>query len=430
MKIALVAPYSLFYPPSRMSDDDRINQYVKAKQTLFKAYAPCDSLLQLAALTPLKHELIYMDDQYGNVNSAENVDLAALSFMTVSADRAYEIADGFRRRGVHVVMGGVHPTFCPEDAAKHADTVVIGDADGVWKRFLLDFENKTPKAVYNGGCADLTKRPPPRFDIIPRKWFFRNAMQREMYSIHTTLGCTRACKFCSNWKKAGYNRLQKKTLRQIRRELERIASYSDNFYLSIMDDNLFMDVAHGRKVMEVIKEMNINWFAPTDISIAHDPSLLKLIRESGCKMLVFGLESLREENLKWLAPWKARQVVNYKDAIKKLRDAGINALGSFMVGLEYDTKAVFDEIFDFFIDTKLAGVGVGILTPYPGTDLRDRLIKENRLDLDAPWGSYTCYNLLFKHPILSKKDICDGLFGFYQKCETPEVAKHLKKVSF
>lgn len=430
MRIALVAPYSLFYQGSRLSEDDRIDEFVKTKGRLFKAYAPCDSLLQLAAFIPEEHELTYMDDQYGNVDTSANVDIAALSFMTVSADRAYEVAAEFRRRGVYVVMGGVHPTLCPDDAAKHADTVVVGDADDVWHRFLSDFESGRPEPLYDGACADLSKRPPPRFDVVPRKWYFRNAMQKEMYSIHTTLGCTRNCRFCSNRSKAGYNRLQKKDIGQIKKELKVVAAYSDDLYLSIMDDNLFLDVAHGKKVLNIIKDMDIEWYAPTDISVADDPKLLKLIKKSGCRMLALGLESVDERNLKWLAPWKAKQVGHYKEAIKRLRDEGINAMGSFMVGLEHDTISVFDEIFDFFIETKLAAIGLGIVTPYPGTELREKLLKEGRLNTDAPWGAYTCYDLLFEHPALSKKDIYDGLFRFYQRCGSPEIVEHMKKVTF
>ncbi len=430
MKIAMIAPYSLFCPHSRQSEDERLDNFVRTRGVAFKAYSPCDSLLQLAAFTPDKHELIYMDDQYGNIDTNQQVDLAAISFMTANANRAYEIADEFRRKGVYVVMGGIHPTLCPKDAAEHADTIVIGDADDVWHQFLIDFENNSPKTLYDGGRADLAKRPPPRLNIVPNDWYFRKMMQTEMYSISTTLGCPRICKFCSNWRKPGYHRLQKKKIEQIKREIEQIASFSENYSFLIMDDNAFLDVNHGIKVLEIIKPLNIRWIAPTDISIADHPALLKLIRESGCKLLFLGLESLDEKNLKWLAPWKAGQVKNYREGIKRLREEGINAVGSFMIGLEHDTKSTFQEIFDFFIESKLAGAALAIMTPYPGTELRDKLIEQGRLNLDAPWEDYSCYNLLFKHPTLSKQDIYDGLFWFLKKCESPEVLEHLKKVSF
>ncbi|MFH1830989.1 MAG: radical SAM protein [Pseudomonadota bacterium] len=430
MKIAMVAPYSLFCPNSRQSEDERINNFIKTRGTIVKAHSPSDSLLQLAAFTPENHELVYMDDQYGNIDTNQGFDLAAITCITVSANRAYKIADEFRQKGVYVVMGGIHTTLCPEDAAKHADTIVVGDADDVWQRFLFDFENGVPKNFYDGGRADIRKRPPPRISLVPREWYFLNMMQKEMYAFSTTLGCTRACKFCSDWKKPGYNRLQKKTIEQIKQELEQIASYSDNYSLLIMDDNVFLDVSHGKKVLEVIKSLNVRWIAATDISIAEHPSLLKMIRESGCRLLSIGLESLNEENLKWLAPWKAKQVKSYKDAINKLREEGINAVGSFMVALEYDTKSTFEEIFEFFIESKLSGAAISILTPAPGTELRNKLIKEGRLDLKAPWKAYSGYNLLFKHPTLSKKDIYDGLFWFLQKCETPEMIEHLKRISF
>ena len=429
MKIAFIAPYGLFVDSCRLSEDSRIDAFLKMRGPDAKAYSPCDSLLQLAALTPSEHEIFYMDDQYGNVDISADIDIAAISLVTSSADRGYEIADEFRSKGIHVVMGGIHTTLAPEDAKNHADTVITGDADHAWPQFLSDFMSGKSLPRYDGGCSDIKKLPPPKISLLTRDQYFRKSIQTEQYSIHCSSGCTRACKYCSNWMRPGCDKYQWKSLDQIEAELKQIVDYSDNFCLLISDDNLFLDVKYAKKVLELIRSYNISWFAPAEISIAKDDELLALIKDSGCLFLCIGFESLDERNLKWLAPWKAKQVKGYDSGIKRIREYGINVMGSFMIGMDYDTPSTFRNVFDFFMLNELSIATLAILTPFPGTLLRDKLIDENRLDLDAPWGDYTTYNLLFDHPNLSKEEIYDGVHWFMEKTSSPEVVEHIKRIS-
>lgn len=430
MKIALVSPYSLYRPNFKIAGDDRINDYIIKGMRFSKAYTPSDSLLQLAAMTPLKHQLVYMDDQYSSINTSIGVDIAAITIFTINADRAYEVAKQFRKKGVYVVVGGIHPTFCPDEALKHADTVVVGDADNIWGQFLKDFESKKAKKIYNGGVGDIQKRSPLKLDLLSRKMYYRNSFNKEVYSLYTSIGCNRFCKFCTNCQKPGYRKIYKKNVSQIKKELDTLTKFSNNFRLAISDDNAFIGIDHITKVLELIKKYKIRWMGPADISISDHPKLLKLIKESGCTQLCFGLESLNPENLRWLAPWKAKFVRTYKERIKKIRDFGINPMGSFLVGLDFDKKSVFQEVIDFFMEANLIAVAAGVLTPYPGTLFRDKLINDKNLDLKAPWTDYTGVNLLYKHPEFTKKEMYDGYMWFLKQVDLPEVKNHIKKVTF
>ena len=426
MKIGLITPFNLYRPNFRLSEDGRIDDFFKEKVRSSRAYSPSDSLLQLAALTPTGHEVFYMDDQFGSVNFDESLDLAAITVITPSADRAYEIAEEYKRRGVYVVMGGVHVSLCPEEASKHGDTIVVGDADNIWMSFLSDFRRGRAKKMYNGGMARIGNSPPPRIDLLPPEKFRRTLLQTELYSLRTSVGCTRRCKYCTNWEMS-CNKIRKKTLRQIKREIKHISARSQIFTLSLIDDNPFLDIKHITRVLHYFKDVGVRWIGPADISISDHPKLLKLIRESGCTYLCFGLESLNPENLKWLAPWKSKFVKSYKERIRILRDHGLNVMGSFMVGLERDTPETFQQDFDFFIETNLVTVGIAIITPLPGTSFRQRLIDEKRLDLNAPWSDYTGFNLLYTHPTLSKQEMYDGVLWFLKKCNMPEVQEHMQK---
>ncbi len=429
MRIALVSPNMLHLPESVVSNDPVINDLVKPKAIQFREFSPSDSLLALAGLTPEEHELVYLDDQYGRVDPDTPVALAAITAVTMNADRAYEIAAAFRERGVHTVMGGIHATMVPEEAARHVDTVITGDADRVWPIFLKDLARKKPKPRYDGGYADVQLSPPPRISLLPRTHYFRRPFQAELYTLRATAGCTRRCRFCSNWRRPECDRLHRKTLRQIEIELDQIVSFSSKALINIADDNLFLDAIFAEGVVERIRDRGIPWVGSGDVSLTRKPRLMKLLQESGCRLLCFGLESLDPRNLEWLAPWKAKQVSSYKRAIRVARDHGINVMGSFIAGLEHDDLDVYDRCIDFFLESRMSVVNVALLTPFPGTELRDRLVAEGRLDLTAPWSAYTTYNLLFRHDRFTSEQILRRMEAFIRRLESPEMQQHIIDVA-
>ncbi len=429
MRIALVNPNILHLPGTVLSDDAAIDALVKPGAVWFREFSPNDSLLALAALTPEDHELIYMDDQFGTIDLDAQVDLAAITTVTMNADRAYELAAAFRGRGVHVVMGGIHATMLPEEAALHADTVVTGDADLVWPEFLSDLECGRPNVRYDGGYADIKKSPPPRLSILEPKHYFRRCFGLEVYDLRTSAGCSRRCRFCANWMRQGCDRIHKKSLKQVEAELARIAAFAGPRLLSVSDDNLFLDPRYAAGVARLIRDYGFTWIGSGDVSVTKRPELMRLLEESRCRVLCFGLESLDAKNMRWLAPWKARQVPRYREAISVARDHGINVWGSFIAGLEHDDLDVFQRILDFFLTSNLSSVNVAILTPYPGTEVRQRLIDEGRLDTAAPWRKYTAFNLLFRHDRFSSEQVMRKLEWFLRRLAGPEIREHLMKVT-
>lgn len=429
MRIALVSPNVLHLAESVVSNDAVINGLVKPKAIEFREFSPSDSLLALAGLTPEEHELIYLDDQYARVDPDTPVDLAAITAVTMNANRAYELAAAFRARGVYVVMGGIHATMVPEETARHVDTVITGDADRVWPIFLKDLARGKPKLRYDGGYADVQQTPPPRISLLKPQHYFRRPFQAELYTLRATAGCTRRCRFCSNWKRPECDRLHCKTLRQIDLELDQITGFSAKPLINIADDNLFLDEAFARGVVERIRDRGIPWVGSGDVSLTRKPRLMRLLQESGCRLICFGLESLDPRNLEWLAPWKAKQIPYFRDAIRIARDHGINVMGSFIAGLEHDDLDVYDRCLDFFQETSMSVVNVALLTPFPGTELRERMIAEERLDRRAPWSAYTTYNLLFRHDHFTADQVLRRMEAFIRKLESPEMQQHIISVA-
>src|SRR5512135_3060365 len=114
----------------------------------FKFPFPTAGAPMVAALTPPEHEVHIVDEIVEDINFDEKADMVAISSMTPMASRAYEIAAEFRKRGVAVVLGGIHPSACPEEAAEHADAVIVGEAEDLWPQAVEDFKNGGLKKIY------------------------------------------------------------------------------------------------------------------------------------------------------------------------------------------------------------------------------------------------------------------------------------------
>ena len=148
-------------------------------------------LLALAALTPPEWEITVFDEnvRVPDYPHLPRPDLVGVTAFTSQANRAYEIAAGFRSRGVPVVMGGIHATMCLDEAAKHVDAVVTGEAEGVWAKVLEDARAGRLQARYDGGLADIGAVPSARHDLTATGYAFG--------AIQTTRGCPLNCSFCS-----------------------------------------------------------------------------------------------------------------------------------------------------------------------------------------------------------------------------------------
>ncbi len=151
-------------------------------------------LTTVAALTPPQHQVALCDENVQALDLDADVDLVGISFMTALANRAYEIADAFRARGKIVVAGGYHPTFCPEEAARHFDAVVVGEAEGLWPQILADAQARRLQPIYrHHGSVDLRNTPAPRRDLVAataKHYVTANAVQ-------TARGCAHGCRYCS-----------------------------------------------------------------------------------------------------------------------------------------------------------------------------------------------------------------------------------------
>lgn len=377
-----------------------------------KVLAPPLALPLLAGLTPPGIDVRLVDEHVEPTDTKAEVDAVAISCMTASAPRAYEIADSFRDCGIPVVMGGIHPTVMPDEAAQHADAIVVGEAEPVWGDVLADLGRGTLQARYQGAdYCDMKGLPLPRRDLLKRDRYLT------MNVVQTARGCPNGCTFCSVWKTAG----KRYRFRPVDEVVEEVRTLEG--WVGFVDDNITGNPARAKGLFEALIPLKIRcWVGQADLNMAKDPELLRLAVLSGCKALFVGLESTSQENLR--ATHKGPNVgTDMVEAIRKIHKAGIELIGSFVLGLDGDDHSVFARTVRFAQRQKLAAAQFSVLTPFPGTLIREQLEGEGRV-LNNDWSDYTMSNVVFRPAQMTPEELHDGRQWTYRTFYSlPSIAK-------
>lgn len=327
----------------------------------------------LAALTPPAHRIRFIDERLEEIPFAAATDLVGISTCTFAARRAYEIAATFRARGVPVVLGGFHPTLLPDEAAAHADAVVIGDAEPNWGRVLADAAAGRLQPRYEGA------EPGPAAPVTPDHSVFRGKCYLPVHVLQFGRGCPRHCEFCSI--RAFYGgRTRFRPVAEVVAEL-RACGRRRVFFT---DDNLLGDRSALRELLEALVPLRLRWSSQLDLSLADDAELLDLARRSGCESVVLGFESLDEANLRQMGKsWN--RAAEYGPRLARLRRAGIMVYGTFLFGYDGDGPDAIARTLAFALRERLYLANFNPLQPLPGTPLYDRFDREGRLVYDRWW---------------------------------------------
>ncbi len=390
MKIALIAP--AWHDPLWESEKE-------------KSIFPPLNLITLAAMTPPQHEVTILDESLTDLDFNEKYDLVGISAMTALAPRAYEIADAFRERGTLVVLGGMHPSAMPEEAIVHADAVVVGEAEGSWQRLLADLENGQLQAFYR-----QEERPSLEHMVIPR----RDLLPRDRYlvpdTVQTTRGCPFACSFCSVSQFFGHSY----RLRPVEDVINEVRGLEGEV-IAFIDNNIVGNPAYARRLFTELARLprKVKWFSQGSLNIARDEDLLRLAAASGCIGLFIGFESLSPANLKAVGK-RVNLVEDYQQAIKKLHEHGIAVEGAFVFGLDEDDDSVFERTVKFAQENRLEAAQFGILTPFPGTPLREALEREGRIT-NNDWSEYTINKVVFEPKNMSTRTLQEGFNWAWQE---------------
>ena len=399
MKIALVIPRNSSDRSGSFYDYNFYSTFLLSKKYLSYLLA----IPTLAALTPQKHEIRIFDENIEDVDYDWGADLAGITVRTMFAKRAYGLAEKFRQRGVKTVLGGIHPSMCPDEALQHCDSVVIGEAENVWNVVLRDCEDGRLKRIYKAeGFADLHKSPVAVRAALSMGRYFSDVVQ-------TTKGCPFSCEFCSVHAFDG-QRIRNRTVQQVIGEIQEINSspskYKKKKAIFFADDNIIANRNFARELFVALKECNINWMCQASINISQEEELLKLMRASGCGAIFIGFESLSQKNLSSMNKNVNKRFV-FKKAIEKIQSHGILVHSSFIVGYDDDSQESFDELIQFIQKNNLLVPLLNILTPFPGTKLFKRFEQEKRI-LHKDWDKYDTKHVVFSPGSMSAEELLAG----------------------
>lgn len=375
---------------------------------------PVLGITTVAALFPQEEwEVEVVDEDTEQVDLEMEADLVGISTLTLNAPHAYALADHFRSRSIPVVMGGLHVTYEPEEALKHCDTVVRGEAEGVLPTLLADFATGVLKRSYNSSDPPRSfGKPYARRDLL--RWYHH----RHLVAVQATRGCPHHCEFCSVPLFFGY-RYRRRPVQEVVTEIRETSDSYPRLYVFFVDDNIGGTPGYAKELFRALIPFKIRWASFASLRMSEDPELLDLAARSGCVELFIGFESLNQTNL----DRADKSWVRTERFIQHVRDfhrAGIIVQGAFIFGHDDDTRDIFRRTVEFVQKSGIEVPVFGILTPYPGTTLRRRLIKEGRLlETSGDWGKYDGSYVLFRPALMTPEELQEGYFWAKKYCCAP-----------
>jgi radical SAM superfamily enzyme YgiQ (UPF0313 family) len=374
------------------------------------------SLLSISAETPEEHTIRIIDEQHENIPWNESFDLVGITCMTALAPRAYEIADHFRQKGIPVILGGMHPSFLPQEALLHANAVVIGEAEGVWKQVLIDVHQKTLKKIYRSSelqNIDRLKLPPYRLLKMGRY---------STYAVQATRGCSNRCAFCSVT--AFHRNCQR--YRPVEEVIREISQIPTPFFIFV-DDNLISDREYALQLFSQLKPLQKKWVTQASLDMTNDPEFIQQAADAGCVGVFIGLETFSNTNLNGVNK-TCHKVQQYRQAIQLLHSKGIGVEAGIVFGFENDDDTVFERTLSLLNELEIDAVQVSIMTPMPGTPLYDSMKDQI---LDHHWDHYDFHHVIFKPKRMSVESLQAGHdWVTHQFYKPTRMLKRFRKTAF
>jgi radical SAM superfamily enzyme YgiQ (UPF0313 family) len=349
----------------------------------------------VAGATPEPWQVALCDETLGPAPEGDDFDLVGITAMTHQAARAYELADGYRRLGIPVVLGGIHPTVLPDEAQGHADAVVTGEAEPVWADLLNDLRE--------GRLAPRYEAPEPAGDVLRVPWARRSLLAGKRYLTAQVLQASRGCPYdCPFWTVTPSfgRRFRYRDMEDLLGEVRALPGRLVIF----LDDNLFGDMSRALPLVKGLGRLEKSWAAQATLRFAEDRDLLMAVARSGCLGIFVGVESLSGEGARLS---KLRTRSGQAELVRRVQDEGILVEVSLIFGFDDHDESVFDEALRFVEECGPCGVTFHVLTPYPGTALFRQFREEGRL-LHTDWNHYNHTEVVYRPKRMSPERLTEG----------------------
>lgn len=358
---------------------------------------PQMALALIAGITPEDIDVSITDEMVRPIDFDKPADLVGITVNTKTAVRAYKIADEYRRRGVPVILGGIHPKVARKEAIQHADSLVLGEVEEVWDLLLEDFKKGFMKEYYSSDVY-------PNLDIlhIPRRDLLPEGNYETINLVQASRGCPYACHFCTVSALYGKG-VRLKPVDNVIAEIETLRG--DEIFF--VDDNIVGRVEYSKELLSRLIPLKKKWIGQATVNVAKNNELLRLIHKSGGEGLFVGFETVSINGLKEVG--KLQNINhNYFESIARMHDNGISIMGSFIVGFDSDDKSCFEDLLEFVSRSKIDVVDISVLTPYPGTILYEKLKEENRLIDESWWLKYDSDEVVFEPRQMAREELYEG----------------------
>ena len=385
MKIALLAPAGAMHRYNGMFHKNL-------------HYAPI-TLALLAALVPeeLCADVKVYDETAEKIPLDIEVDIIGITCITGTASRCYKYADYFRKKGIKVILGGVHPSLKPYEAMGHADSVVVGLGENNFPQVLRDFRDGSMQKLYfQGENTTIKDRPIPRKDLLNKEKYIT------LNTVEAIRGCNLNCTFCA-YPKAFGTELYKRTVGNIIDEIKTL----NGRIVVFPDVNLIADIEFAKELFREMIPLKKWWFGLTTSAIGVDDELLDLFEQSGCKGLLIGFESVNQETQK-CAHNGVNKVYEYQELMKKLHSHGIMVMGWFAFGSDNDEIDVFLRTVNLCLEAKIDLPRFSVITPFPGTDYYRQLEREDRI-VETDWSMFDVEHIVYSAKKMSAKELEEGI---------------------
>ncbi len=392
-KVLLISPnnpYNIFRVPQMFHIAGKLSPWMQVKA---RAAFPGLNLAIIASITPPDIDVRIIDESVEPIDFDADADLVGITGMTNMAPVGYAIADEFRRRGKKVVMGGVHVTVCPDEAQRHADSVVVGEAEPIWAELIEDFRRGELQPRYHSAqLHDMTGYVVPRRDLL----------RYENYLFPSTLetgrGCPFDCEFCSVSRTAGRGYRFRPT-ENVLRDVDSLR----NRWVFFVDDIINGHRQHALELFRALKGKGLLWAGQATVLIARDEELLEAAVEAGCRGLFIGFETFSSPNLKKLGKpdnWRER----FFQSCEALHKKKVSIWGGFVFGLDTDTPECLYETVKLAAEAGLEFAQFSRLTPLPGTAQWRQFEAEDRIT-ERDWSKFNFQHVVYKPKLLSPDDL-------------------------
>lgn len=372
---------------------------------------PTLSLPTIAAYSPQDCKLEIVDECIQSLDFELDADLVAITAITPLAPRAYEIAGTFKQKGKTVVMGGIHPSALPEEALEHCDAVAVGEGEMLWPQMVEDFKNNELKKIYRADrLFDTSTTRPPRGDIVEKGAyspvdFIESARSSQLYS--------------------GFSGESEPLSEEYRTKpldlIENLAAqaelsgrrFNNKNLVFFVDENIIGSRNHCNELLDILRYYNVHWVGQAPISVAEDEVILKKMSKTRCLGLLTKMDNLFEQGTADRSN-SANRAAEYLASVDKLHSYGIGVKADFMVGFDSDDASIFHKMASFIQKSKLDGVGLSLMTPFPGTPFFKEMEEQGRL-LHRDWEKYDTAHIVFQPAGMTPQELHQGFIWLYKR---------------